>query len=218
MTHICEARRTAPAAVEMVRRLGPTTDNATLAKELNAAGHVTGTGRKFDTDAVRILRRSYGIPPAGLLAPSETTVADVSNRLGITRNTVIDWIEADVLTARRDPTGRYLIVFTPDAEATCRARIANSRQIHRDPDGHREPGPHERSPAQVAQHLGLNRDTIYNWIRRGYLPTRHGPGGRTLVSFTSDVETQCRQRIADSAHLPPAVKAQAPQGQTGDAL
>jgi DNA invertase Pin-like site-specific DNA recombinase len=37
-------RRTAPAAVELARRLGPTTDNTTLAAELNAAGHRTGRG------------------------------------------------------------------------------------------------------------------------------------------------------------------------------
>ncbi|HEV8650477.1 MAG TPA: hypothetical protein VG276_13975 [Actinomycetes bacterium] len=41
---VVEYRRTAPAAVELARRLGPTTDNATLAAELNAAGHRTGAG------------------------------------------------------------------------------------------------------------------------------------------------------------------------------
>jgi predicted DNA-binding transcriptional regulator AlpA len=216
VSNICEARRTAADAVELARRLAPTTDNASLAKQLNAAGHRTGTGRPFDTDAVRLLRRSYGIPPAGLPAPGEATVTDVAARLGVTRSTVIAWIDAGLLTARR-AADRYIVDFSSEAEAACRQRIAASPWIHPDLDTS-PPTPDELSPAQVAQRLGISRDAVYHWTQRGYLPARRGPAGRSYIRFTLDVEAACRQRIAASPQLPPDVKTQAPQSRPGDAL
>jgi predicted DNA-binding transcriptional regulator AlpA len=218
VTSICEARRTAPDTVELVRLLGPITDNASLAEELNAGRHRTGTGRRFDGEAVRILRRSYGIPPAELLAPGEATVKDVATRLGVTRSTIIAWITNGLLTARRDRIGRFLIAFGPDSEATCRRHIASSRQIRRHPDSNRQPNPDERTPTQVADSLGISRDAIYNWIAHGYLPARHCPGGHAYINYTPEVQAACRQRIADSSQLPKHVKAQALQQRPGDAL
>ncbi len=218
VTSICEARRTPGHTIEFIRRLGPTTDNASLAEQLNTAGHRTGTGRRFDTEAVRALRRSHGIPPAGLLAAGEATVKDVATRLGVTRSTVIAWIDNGRLPARRDASGRFLIAFTPDVEAACRDHIATSRQIHPDPNSQHPPQPDELTPAQVADRLGISRDAIYNWMTHGHLPARYGPGGHAYMHFTPQVEAECWQRIARSPQLPQAVKAQALQQVTGNAL
>lgn len=216
LTQLCEARRTAPATVEFVRHLGPTTDNATLAKMLNAAGHLTGTGRSFDTDAVRALRRSRGIPKVGLLAPGEATVADVSARLGVARSTIIAWIGEGLLCARRDATDRYIVAFTPDAEAACRERATSSPSVRRADT--RPATTHDASPAEVAEVLGISRDAVYNWVRHGHIPARVGPGGRTYVSFTPEVEAACWQRIAASSQLPAHIKAKALQHASGAAL
>jgi len=215
VTQICEARRTNPATVDVVRRLGPTTDNATLAANLNAAGHRTGTGRRFDSEAVRILRRSYGIPAPGVLGPNEATVGDIATRLAVTRSTVTAWIHEGLLTARR-AGHRFCVTFGPDAQAACHARIATSPWIRR-PDT-QDPTSHDRTPAQLSRHLGISRDAIYTWIRCGHLPARRGPGGRTYVPFTADIEAACWHRIARSPQLPAELKARALQHITGDAL
>jgi excisionase family DNA binding protein len=215
VTQICEARRTNPATVDVVRRLGPSTDNAELADQLNTAGHRTGTGRRFNADAVRLLRRSYGIPAPGLLAPAEVTVADVAGRLGVARSTVTAWIHDGLLTARRT-AHRYCVNFGPDAEAACRARVAASPWICRPDDN--QATPHDQTPAQVAERLGISRDAVYNWIRRGHLSARRGQGGRTFVTFTAELEMACWHRIAQSPQLPADIKARALQHASGDAL
>ncbi len=215
VTSICEARRTAPDVVNFVRDHGPTTDNADLARQLNAAGHRTGTGRTFNGEAVRVLRRSYGIPAPGLLAADETTVADIAARLGVARSTIIAWIDEGLLDARRT-TQRYCVTFDAAAEAACAARIDSSPWI-RHPDGN-DPTSDDHTPAQVARHLGISQDAVYNWVRRGYLPARHGPGGRAHIAFTPEIQADCWQRIADSPQLPAALKTKALQHVTGDAL
>lgn len=161
VTSICEARRTAPEAVELVRRLGPTTENADLARQLNAAGHHTGTGRSFDTEAVRAVRRSYGIPAPGVLAPGETTAADIAAHLQVARSTIILWIEEGLLSARKT-THRYCVTFDAVAEAACRARIASSPWISQPDDA--QPTPDDQTPAEVARYLGVTQDAIHNWI------------------------------------------------------
>ena len=64
-------------------------------------------------------------------------------------------------------------------------------------------GPHERTGAQVAATLAINTNVVYYWLETGWLDARKGPGGRWLIAFTADVESQCRQRIAASVHLTP---------------
>jgi hypothetical protein len=50
-------------------------------------------------------------------------------------------------------------------------------------------------------------DVVYYWAERGYLPTRRGKSGRRWISFTTELEANCRARIADSYKLPEHVKA-----------
>jgi hypothetical protein len=215
VTQICEARRTAPGTVELVRRLGPIVDNAELARQLDTAGHRTGTGRRFDAEAVRTLRRSYGIPAPGVLAPNETTAADIAARLGVVHSTVVLWVGEGFLAARKTAQ-RYCVTFDAAAEAACRARVAASPQIR--PTDDAEPTPHDLTADNVARHLGISTDAVYAWARRGYVPARRGPSGRTYISFSAETEADCWQRMANSRQLPPAIKAKALQHITGKAL
>lgn len=198
----------------MLRRLGPSMDNATLAGELNGAGLCTGTGKAFSIDAVGQLRYSYRVGSAGLLEPGELTTAQVADSLGVSTNAVTYWINNALLDARRGPGNRWCIPFGPEVEAACRRRVAASPHIRPDLDA--APwGDHELSVAQVAHRLGVKPDVVYNWIDCGHLPARRGPGGRRFICFTAEVEASCRQRIASSCHLSPEVKAQSLQPTTG---
>jgi hypothetical protein len=76
----------------------------------------------------------------------------------------------------------------------------------------------DRTPADIVGHLGISRDAVYTWIRRGYLPARRGPGGRTYVPFTAGIESESWQRIATSPQPPVTIKTKALQHITGDAL
>ena len=210
-------RRTAPAAVELARRLGPTTDNATLAAELNAAGHRTGAGRAFDADAVSSLRHYHGIGSPDLLRPGELTVRDVAARLGVDPGTVTNWINRGLMKARRGRSNRWCVPFGSDAEVAWRERVAASPQVHRDIDPAGQE-PSERTIAEVARALGVKPDVVYYWTERGHVPWRRGRGGRKYINFTPEVAAVCRRRIAASVHLPAVVKSQAQQPPTGGAV
>jgi excisionase family DNA binding protein len=199
---VVEYRRTHPAAVELVRRLGLTRSNAELAASLNQADYRTGAGRPFDNVAVANLRQTHGIPSPGLLRDGEVTVAEAAQRLGVSANTVYEWIKGGKLAARRGFNGRLCVPFSPEVQRACRERVAASTQIARDVTTS-PAGPHERTVAQVAATLAINTNVVYYWLETGWLDARKGPGGRWLIAFTADVERQCRQRIAASVHLKP---------------
>jgi excisionase family DNA binding protein len=59
----------------------------------------------------------------------------------------------------------------------------------------------ELRPPAIAKRLAVSESTIYDWIHRGTLRARRGPGGRLWVQFGSDVEQECRERIANSGHI-----------------
>jgi excisionase family DNA binding protein len=125
-----EARRTPAAAVELARRRGPELGNHQLATELNAAGHRTGTGRRFDPASVQWLRWRYQIPSPPPLAPGELSVHQVAQRLGVSAGVVYYWIAHGQLDAQRGPGNRHRIPFPPDVEHACRERVANSAHIN----------------------------------------------------------------------------------------
>ncbi len=218
MSRVTESRRTAPGAIELARRLGPTMDNATLAAALDAAGHRTGAGRAFDADAVSSLRHYHGgIASPALLQPGELTVRDVADRLGVGQGTVTNWINQGRLPARRGLANRWCVPFPPALEAAWQAHVAASPHVHTDIDP-RPPQAHERTIAQVADTLGLKADVVYQWAAQGHLPTRRGQGGRKYIDFTPELETACRQRILDSVHLPATAKSKARHALTGGIL
>lgn len=214
MSRLTEWRRTAPEAIELARLLGPEMDNAALAAALDAAGHRTGAGRAFDSDAVSSLRHYHGIGSPDLLAPGELTVRDVAGRLGVNQGTVTNWINRGMLPARRGLYSRWCIPFGPEVEAAWREHVAASPHVHADIDP-RAPTAGERSIAQVATALGVKPDVVYHWAAKGHLPWRRGPGGRKHVDFTPEVEAACHQRIANSVHLPAGIKSQAQHALTG---
>ena len=134
-------------------------------------------------------------------------MAEAARRLGVSANTVYEWIKSGKLAARRGFNGRLCVPFGPDTERACQQRVAGSTQIARDVTTS-PAGPHERTVAQVAATLAINTNVVYYWLQTGWLDARKGPGGRWLVAFTANVERQCRQRIAASVHLKPVSQPQ----------
>jgi excisionase family DNA binding protein len=61
----------------------------------------------------------------------------------------------------------------------------------------------EISVAEAANRLGCSTGTVYYWLKTGQLDARRGPGNRLGITWTNDVQAQCRRRIAESAHLNP---------------
>ena len=197
---IVESRRTDPAAVDVVRLLGPTHTNIDLANQLNSDGYLTGAGRSFDVSAVANLRSYHRIAPIGVLAQGEVTVVDAAQRVGVSTTTIYGWIHAGVLAARRAPGGRICIPFDAEVEHACQRRAATSVHIARHDTTDRA-DEHEWTVKQVAAALAVSINVVYYWLETGQLEARKGPGCRWLISYNPDVEDICRTRIATSGHL-----------------
>ena len=127
--HRGTAVRSPSPAVEMVTRLGPTTDTHELAGMLNAAGMTTGHGRPFDAKAVQWIRHAYHIPAPDPYTDAQISVADTAKRLGVGTGTVYDWIKTGKLAARRGSGNRLCIPWTEQIEAECRCRVAESAHL-----------------------------------------------------------------------------------------
>ena len=81
---------------------------------------------------------------------------------------------------------------------------------------HHIPGPlllrdNELTASQVAERLGIAPSVVYAWISTGKLHARHGHANRHCIPFTPEVEQECRERIANSAHIP-QTKITSPRG------
>ena len=137
------ARRSPPPAVEMARRLGPTTGTHDLAERLNAAGLATGHGKPFDAAAVQWIRHAYKIPAPSPYAPGELSVAQAASELGCSTGVIYYWLKTGQFTARRGAGNRLCIPWTSQIEANCRARIARS--------GHLTPATRRTNPARDAE-------------------------------------------------------------------
>ena len=120
--HPGTARRSPAAAIELVKRLGPTTSNDELVTRLNAAGHRTGHGRPFDIDAVQWIRHAYKIPVPDPYRPGEISVAEAARQLGCSTGVIYHWIHTGQLTARRGSANRFCIPWNAQAEAGCRTQ------------------------------------------------------------------------------------------------
>jgi excisionase family DNA binding protein len=64
----------------------------------------------------------------------------------------------------------------------------------------------EISVAEAARRLGCSTGVIYYWIENAQLDARRGAGNRLCITWTANIETACRRRIAESAHLNPAAR------------
>lgn len=123
------AKRSPTPAVELVRRLGPTTDTHELAAQLNAAGLTTGHGRRYDVAAVQWIRHAYNIPAPAPYAAGEISVTEAARRLDCSTGVIYYWIKIGQLDARRGAGNRLAITWTEDGEAECRRRIAESKHL-----------------------------------------------------------------------------------------
>ena len=70
----------------------------------------------------------------------------------------------------------------------------------------------ELTVGQIADRLGVSDGTIYDWIETGKLAARRGPANRLYIPYGPDVEQECRQRVANSVHLPTETKIRAAGG------
>ena len=127
--HPGTAKRSPSPAVAMVQRFGPSTPTAELAELLNAAGLSTGTGRPFDVKAVQWIRHADHIPAPATYTHGEISVAHAANRLGCSTGVIYYWIETAQLAARRGVGNRLCIPWTPQVEAACRRRLAESGHL-----------------------------------------------------------------------------------------
>lgn len=209
-------RRTDPAAIELARDLAKLS-NHDIAEQLNTAGYTTGASRPFDNDAVASLRRYHHIPPPGLLAAGEVTVADIAHQLGISHGAVNHWIVRGWLPARRGPNNQWCIPFDPHIENACRQRVARSAHIH-ESDSADPQADHELTVAEVAAVLGISTNVVYYWIERNHIDARRGAGGRWFIGFGPEVETAWRARVAESVHLKPVPQPETPRSTNEEAV
>jgi DNA invertase Pin-like site-specific DNA recombinase len=70
----------------------------------------------------------------------------------------------------------------------------------------------ETTVGQIAERLAVSDGTIYDWISTGKLTARRGPANRLYIPYGPDVEQQCRERVANSVHLPLETKIRAAGG------
>ncbi len=128
--HPGTAKRTVPAAVSVIKQLGPTMSNHDLVAHLNTAGLRTGHGRPFDITAVQWVRHAYRIPPPKPYAAGEISVADAAGRLGVSTGVIYYWIDNAQLDAHRGPGNRWCIPWTPKIEAACRRHATGSGHLN----------------------------------------------------------------------------------------
>ena len=81
------------------------------------------------------------------------------------------------------------------------AAVRWMRHAYRIPVPPFHPGPGAMTVRQVAQRLGINNGTVYEWIQAGTLEVHRDPRGRLSIPFPFHVEAACRQKIASSGHL-----------------
>jgi excisionase family DNA binding protein len=124
-----ETKRTPNPAAELIGQLGPYTSDQELVAQLNTRGMKTGMGRPFDVAAVKWVRYIHRVPAPSGFESGEINVDQVAARLGISADAVYYWIERGHLSARRTTAGRLCVSFTPEVEAACRKRIADSHHL-----------------------------------------------------------------------------------------
>ncbi len=215
--HPGTAKRSPAAAIDLVKRLGPTTSNEDLATQLNTAGLRTGHRHPFDIAAVQWIRHAYKIPAPDPFAAGEISVAEAARRAGCSTGVLYHWIHTGQLAARRGPGNRFCIPWNDQAHADCQSLIAQSAHLDRTARPRKLPAPPspaadgEVSVTEAAYRLGCSIGVLYYWIETGQLAVRRGPGNRLNIPWDHQVEAGCRTRIQQSGHLNPAARRTKPR-------
>ena len=210
--HPGTAKRSPTAAIDLVKRLGPTTSNDELVTQLNTAGLRTGHGRPFDIAAVQWIRHAHKIPTPAPFAAGEISVVEAARRVGCSTTVLYHWIHTEQLGARRGSGNRFCIPWNDQTHADCQTLIAQSAHLGRTARPRKLPAPPspaatgEVSVTEAAYQLGCSTGVLYYWIETGQLAVNRGPGNRLNIPWDHQVETDCRTRIQQSGHLNPAAR------------
>ncbi len=123
--------RTSREAMEIIRAKAATTTDAELAAELNAAGLTTGRGHRFDAKAVHRARNANGVraPWSAGACDGSITIPQACQKLGLSKDTLLDWIHTGKLAAHQTPARRWHIPWDDTVEAHCRHIIATSIRL-----------------------------------------------------------------------------------------
>jgi excisionase family DNA binding protein len=70
----------------------------------------------------------------------------------------------------------------------------------------------ELTVKEVAERLGISDGAIYYWISHGQLEARRDRANRLYIPFGPEVERACRERVANSIHIPTPTKIAAAGG------
>jgi len=65
---------------------------------------------------------------------------------------------------------------------------------------------------QLAEQLSVSAGTVYDWIKTDKLTAHRGPDKRLYIPHGPNVTQQCRERVANSVHLPIETKIRAAGG------
>ena len=103
--------------------------NDQIAAQLNREGQRSAKGQPFTSSMISWIRYRHRIPPPAK-HPDELTVAQLAQKLGISRSVVYYWIERDILPARRLRHGApYWITLDGAKETELIEWIRNSSRI-----------------------------------------------------------------------------------------
>ena len=150
--------RTAEDTVEFVRRLAAHHPDRVIAGILNRQGKRTARGLRFDRNRVGNLRRQAGIacyrPPAQAPEGAAVSVLQAARELGLAASTVHRWINDGFIPAEQViPGAPWRVRLTPELRALF---------VEEAPPGY--------VPMREAlRALGVSRQTVLQWVKRGKL-------------------------------------------------
>ena len=198
-----EVRRTPAAARELIAAMRPGHSDEQVVAALAEAGLTTGTGRPYDTAAVKWVGHTYKIPAKSPFQDGEITVDQAAKILQTTANAVYYWLHHDRLVGRKDPGGRWRIPWNDQVEAVCREQIGASGHLTPRPGPPAQARPGEVTVQQAAARLGVVEHALYYWIRCRRLPARKDPTGRWLIPWNDQIEAVCRDWITHPEQFAP---------------
>jgi DNA invertase Pin-like site-specific DNA recombinase len=215
--HPGTAKRSPAAAIDLVKRLGPTTSNDELVTQLNTAGLRTGHDRPFDIAAVQWIRHAHKIPTPAPFTAGEISVAEAARRVGCRTTVVYHWIHTEQLAARRGSGNRFCIPWNDQTQTDCHTLLQQPSHLDRTARPRKLPAPPspaaegEVSVTEAAYQLGCSIGVIYYWIETEQLSARRGPGNRLNIPWNDQIQAECRTRIEQSGHLNPAARRTKPR-------